>query len=67
MRSQSSWYNPAVQSFRAFRIFNENGKVRGRLVDATLDELTAGEVVIKAEYSSVNYKDVRTYLATAYS
>jgi acrylyl-CoA reductase (NADPH) len=46
-----------MQSFRAFRIFNESGKVHGRLVDAALDELTAGDVVIKADYSSVNYKD----------
>ncbi|HKE83057.1 MAG TPA: YhdH/YhfP family quinone oxidoreductase [Vicinamibacterales bacterium] len=46
-----------MQSFKAFRIFNDEGKIQGRLVDATLDELSAGEVVIKAEYSSVNYKD----------
>src|SRR5215212_4366679 len=43
--------------FRAFRIHNENDKVRGAIVDATLDELSAGEVVIRAAYSSVNYKD----------
>jgi acrylyl-CoA reductase (NADPH) len=43
--------------FKAFRIFNEDGKVRGAIVDASLDELTAGDVVIRAEYSSVNYKD----------
>ena len=29
----------------------------GHIVDATLDELSAGEVVIAASYSSVNYKD----------
>ena len=46
-----------MQSFKAFRIFNEEGRIQGRVVDATLDELGAGEVVIKAEYSSVNYKD----------
>jgi len=46
-----------MQSFRALRIFSEDGKVSSRLVDTTLDELTAGEVVINAEYSSVNYKD----------
>ena len=42
---------------RAFRIFNEDGQIAGRVVETTLDELTAGEVVIKAAYSSVNYKD----------
>jgi NADPH2:quinone reductase len=46
-----------MDTFRAFRIFNENGKISGRIVDAALDELSAGDVVIKAEYSSVNYKD----------
>jgi len=46
-----------VESFRAFRIFEENGKAEGRVVSATLDELSAGDVVIKTVYSSVNYKD----------
>lgn len=41
----------------AFRVFEEAGRVQGRLVSATLDELSAGDVVIKAAYSSVNYKD----------
>jgi acrylyl-CoA reductase (NADPH) len=44
-------------AFKAFRVFDEEGKVSGRVVDATLDELSAGEVVIRAAYSSVNYKD----------
>lgn len=44
-------------SFRAFRIFKDAGQVAGRVVDTTLDELTPGDVVIKAAYSSVNYKD----------
>src|SRR6185436_18105216 len=47
----------ATDSFKAFRIFNEDGRISGRLVDATLDELTPGEVVIRASHSSVNYKD----------
>jgi NADPH2:quinone reductase len=46
-----------VDTFKALRIFDEGGTVRSRLVDASLDELTAGDVVIKAAYSSVNYKD----------
>jgi len=46
-----------VETFRAFRVFDENGTVRGRLVDAALNELSAGEILIKAAYSSVNYKD----------
>ncbi len=46
-----------MEKFKAFRIFEENGKGAGRLVDMTLDELDAGEVVIKVAYSSVNFKD----------
>ena len=43
--------------FKAFRIDQESGRVSGQLVETTLDELSGGEVVIKAAYSSVNYKD----------
>ena len=45
-----------MSTFDAFRVF-EGGQVQGRLVQATLDDLSAGDVVIKAAYSSVNYKD----------
>jgi acrylyl-CoA reductase (NADPH) len=46
-----------MATFAAFRVFNDDGKVEGRVVEATLDELSAGDVVIKAAFSSVNYKD----------
>ena len=46
-----------MSEFDAFRIFEDDGKVEGRIVKATLDELSAGEVVIRTAYSSVNYKD----------
>jgi NADPH2:quinone reductase len=46
-----------MERFTAFRIFEENGKAHGRIVEMTADELDAGEVVIRAAYSSVNYKD----------
>jgi len=46
-----------MSSFKAFRITNTEGKISAAIVDTTLDELTAGDVVIRAEYSSVNYKD----------
>jgi acrylyl-CoA reductase (NADPH) len=46
-----------MDGFRALRIFNEDGRIHSRVVDATLDELGDGDVVINAAYSSVNYKD----------
>jgi NADPH2:quinone reductase len=46
-----------MSSFSAFRITNDSGTIRGSIVEAALDELTPGDVVIKAAYSSVNYKD----------
>ena len=42
---------------KAFTIFNDDGRIAGRVVETTVDELTPGEVVIHAAYSSVNYKD----------
>jgi len=49
-------------TFRAFRIADE--KAPGRLVDAAIDELSAGDVVIDVAYSSVNYKDALAGTAT---
>ncbi|MEX0957908.1 MAG: oxidoreductase [Burkholderiales bacterium] len=46
-----------MSTFKAYRIFNEDGKVQSRFVDMKLDELDAGEVVIEVAYSSVNFKD----------
>jgi NADPH2:quinone reductase len=46
-----------AENFRAYRIFETDGKSGGRLVEASLDELPLGDVLIKAAYSSVNYKD----------
>ena len=46
-----------MDRFRALRIFNDEGRIHSAVVDATLDELADGDVVIRAAYSSVNYKD----------
>ena len=57
-RTNTRKYNRTdMSSFKAFRIFNDEGRIAGRVVDSTLDELTPGDVVIRAAYSSVNYKD----------
>ena len=46
-----------MATLRAFRIFNEDGKVASRFVDLKVDELDPGELLVKVEYSSVNFKD----------
>ena len=43
-------------SFRAFRIHSDGGH-RAGIESISLGDLSPGEVVIRAEYSSVNYKD----------
>jgi acrylyl-CoA reductase (NADPH) len=49
-------------TFRAFRIADD--KSPGRLVDAAIEDLTPGDVVIDVAYSSVNYKDALAGTAT---
>ncbi|WP_454830581.1 YhdH/YhfP family quinone oxidoreductase [Pseudoxanthomonas wuyuanensis] len=44
-------------SFSAFRIHNDASGYRSGIESVSLDELSPGEVVIKAAYSSVNFKD----------
>lgn len=46
-----------MNTFRAYRIFEQEGKSQGRFVELSLADLDSGEVVIRAHYSSVNYKD----------
>ena len=49
-----------MNAFRAFRV---HAGVPGALENITLDQLSPGEVVIEAHYSSVNYKDALAGLA----
>lgn len=44
-------------SFAAFRIHNDASGYRSGIEQVSIDELSAGEVVIRTAYSSVNYKD----------
>ena len=46
-----------MTTLKAYRIFNEDGKVAGRFTDMKLENLDGGDVVIKVAYSSVNFKD----------
>ena len=46
-----------MESFRAFRIYEDDGAVQARLETTDLDALSPGNVVIRALWSDVNYKD----------
>ena len=43
--------------FKAFRIHEENKKIVARFEQLTLDDLAAGDVVIRVTWSDINYKD----------
>lgn len=45
--------------FTALKLFKEDGKRASRYVETSLDELDPGEVVIRAKFAAVNYKDAR--------
>ncbi len=51
-------------SLRALRVYEEDGKVSARLVDLDSAELSDGEVLIRAEWSGLNYKDALTVTGT---
>ena len=42
---------------KAYRIFNENNKIEGRISNVPVADIGHGEVVFKTAYSSVNFKD----------
>ena len=46
-----------MAAFKAYRIFEEEGKSTARFVDLTLGDLDPGAVVLRVHYSGVNYKD----------
>lgn len=47
----------ATTEFMAFRIHNDEAGYRAGIESMRTDELSPGEVLVKAAYSSVNYKD----------
>jgi NADPH2:quinone reductase len=46
-----------VDKFRAFRIDEIDGEVVAGFAELTLDDLTAGNVVVRVTHSTINYKD----------
>jgi NADPH2:quinone reductase len=51
--------------FRAYRIHREGGKIAARFDTVGLDDLTAGDVVVRVAYSTINYKDALAATGTA--
>ncbi|QZE14895.1 YhdH/YhfP family quinone oxidoreductase [Halosquirtibacter laminarini] len=49
---------PCGVDFRALRIFEEKGIFRTEIVHRKVHELPEGDVLIRIQYSSLNYKDV---------
>ena len=45
------------ERFSALRIHRNDGVVRSELEEISLDDLSPGNVLIRVEYSSINYKD----------
>jgi acrylyl-CoA reductase (NADPH) len=46
-----------MNTFRAFRIHQIDGKIAARIDTISLDDLTPGEAVVKVAHSDINYKD----------
>jgi NADPH2:quinone reductase len=46
-----------MERFRAYRIDDQDGTIVAGFEELTIDELTAGNVVIKVSHSTINYKD----------
>jgi NADPH2:quinone reductase len=46
-----------MNPFKAYRIHQEGGKIAARFEQLTLEDLSAGEVVIRVTHSGINYKD----------
>lgn len=46
-----------MESFRAFRIDEQDGKIVSGFQELAIDDLTEGNVVIRVTHSTINYKD----------
>ena len=46
-----------MDSFRAYRIDEKDGRIEAGFREITLDDLTEGEIVVRVSHSTINYKD----------
>jgi NADPH2:quinone reductase len=54
-----------MRPFIAFRIHRVDGRVEARFDTVTLDDLTPGDVVVRVNYSDINYKDALAATGTS--
>ena len=50
-----------MQTFKAYRTFQDDKAVVSRFVDMKEEELDQGDVLIRTKYSTINYKDALSY------
>jgi NADPH2:quinone reductase len=53
-----------MDSFRAFRIDEEDGTIVSGFQELSLDDLTEGKVVVRVSHSTINYKDAMAATGT---
>ena len=46
-----------MDTFRAYRIDNDDGKIIADFATLSVDDLTPGNVVVRVTHSTINYKD----------
>ena len=46
-----------MEKFRAYRIDQEDGNINAGFAELGIDDLTAGNVVVRVSHSTINYKD----------
>ena len=53
-----------MTTFKAYRTFDDNGVISSHFVNASIDELDHGEVIVRTKYSTINYKDALSHNGT---
>jgi acrylyl-CoA reductase (NADPH) len=54
-----------MQNFRAYRIHQQDGRIAARFDTIGLDDLAAGDVVVRVRYSTINFKDALAATGTS--
>ena len=53
-----------MQTFKAYRTYEDHGIVASRFVDMKVEDLDPGDVLVRTKYSTINYKDALSYNGT---